>query len=278
MELIDTHTFYGSNEICGINYTVSVFHQQQKAISPQGRVRSIAVSVSKRVNHEISEVVVNNQDVFCGAYLMVLPFGGGVPEDHSTTPSEIEQIIKNDHVGAIKGLKFINVICGLENDSEHLLPYFDIAQRYSLPFMFHCNSQGTEYCSPQKNKRLASKFPGVDFILAHLGGMNADYIEQNLRLAAAVQNIYLNTTGSCGRIRRVSPGDARKIPKEQIDYGFRQYWGKCIQDAMDDPLVAKKLLFGTDFPYLKWDRYPLDILQNLQIEQLQDNAKTLFRL
>jgi hypothetical protein len=277
MHLIDTHTFFGKNEVYGLDYSLSDFYLAREMFGGGGCLKFVAVSVSKRTNHLIPDVVRSNDDLFCGAYLIVLPPYGCVPKEHSTSQEEIGAILADDKDKAVRGLKFINFICGIANDSERLFPYIEMAEEYDIPFMFHCSSTGSEYGSPKTSRLIAERFPGVDFIFAHLGGMDPDFFEENKALARGMDNVYLNTTGSCGRIRRVPKGQTT-LPKEELDLAHRQYWGSRIEKIMQDACISQKLLFGTDYPYLSWDSYPLDILDESQIDQLNRNAQAAFRL
>ena len=91
-------------------------------------------------------------------------------------------------------------------------------------------------------------------------------------LAEEHQNVYLTTTGLSGEHNRLNTNKVINL-KEKL----RKYWANALKFAMED--VPEKILHGSDFPYLKYDLWPIERLPEEQQRLiLEENPKKLFNL
>ncbi|MFC1769356.1 amidohydrolase family protein [Nanoarchaeota archaeon] len=260
MEIIDTHAFYGRNEEFGYDFTLA----QLKKTHEQHGVNFLAVSASPKTNREIADVVSGN-DFLLGAYLQIVP-KEGFPWSY-TSPDEIfEQSERRE----IRGLKFIPPLAGIPLDSEELVPYLEIAEARDIPFLFHCSATGADYDSFPQKRKLIENHPDLKVIFAHFGGLRADYNGSDkkdyfigaVELARTFPKVYLNTSGmSNDRVEHGTDEKGnlyKKTTTQKPDNAM--LWQVILSSSMQDPEIAGKVLFGTDYPVLPFSLHPFDKL------------------
>jgi len=126
------------------------------------------------------------------------------------------------HIDRIDGLKFHPSFDRTPATDRRYLPYVELAAEHALPVLLHCG-RWQEMASYKFGIELASAHPGVDFILAHMGGD-----DPRLRIAC---------------VEDVAAGD---LPNVYLDLaGVREYW--CLERALDR-VGSERLIFGSDFP------------------------------
>ncbi len=74
-------------------------------------------------------------------------------------------------------------------DDDKMIPYLNLAVKYNLPVIVHT---GTSYNdSPERVYNMAKKYPGLKFILAHMG-LGGDNV-LSMDLMAKAENLYADT-------------------------------------------------------------------------------------
>ncbi|MBN1348835.1 amidohydrolase [candidate division KSB1 bacterium] len=116
-----------------------------------------------------------------------------------------------------KGIKlWVATLC----DDPRVFPIVEQAIEYGIPLLVHCwvkiDGNLPFESTPMHLRRLAQRFPGATFIMAHLGG---DW-EYGLKVARECENVYVDTSGSMA---------------EQ----------DCIE-KLAETIGVHRLLFGTD--------------------------------
>lgn len=109
-------------------------------------------------------------------------------------PSETADIkafekLYNDNRDIIKGLKIHPDISGIRADSEAFYPYLSLAEKYSLPVLFH--TQDTDFSKVRYVLNASEKFPDVKMILGHMS-LASDNSEA-LEAVKNHKNIYADT-------------------------------------------------------------------------------------
>ena len=151
--------------------------------------------------------------------------------------NEIEELISKDK---LRGIKLYTCYQKINLESERVKKIFDLADRYTLPVMFHIgysfSSQRKygkpsveEMVAPGQLEHLARDYPEVDIIVSHLG---KPYFKELVTLMKQYNNVHTDMSGLIN-----SRYDREQIPWA-ID-GIRQVLGE---------LGPQRLLFGTDFP------------------------------
>jgi predicted TIM-barrel fold metal-dependent hydrolase len=93
-----------------------------------------------------------------------------------------------------KGMKIHPAQEQCNMDDEEVYPFLEVAQRYQAPVTVH-TQLAVRGCEPWRLVPLAEDFPGITFLLAHLGG-EGGFVQtmQSAYLAKAVPNIVLETS------------------------------------------------------------------------------------
>lgn len=158
--------------------------------------------------------------------------------------------LKNKSV--VKGLKIHPDIASLPFNSKKYYPYFEMAQKYSLPVLIH--TKESKFSKVSFVAETAEKFPKVNFILGHMS--LGDSKTESFEIIKKYSNVYGDTAW--------------------VDYSDCQ---KAVNLGL-----GKKMLFGTDSPIASKDTYNdpyyIPYLKNKQsIENIMyKNAKDLFNL
>ncbi len=117
--------------------------------------------------------------------------GAGVwvrPENESCNENLIKIIEENRKY--IYYIKFHPYHSGLPFDSVSNYPYFEMAERFSLPVVTHTG--GNDNASSQRVYNVAKKFPNVNFVMVHMDlGTNH---EKAIELISKLPNLYGDTT------------------------------------------------------------------------------------
>jgi uncharacterized protein len=80
------------------------------------------------------------------------------------------------------------------------VPTWEVCQKYAAPVLFHTGYDGSPVPIPYRNpiylEPLATEFPEVPLLLAHMGRYDISFFEGALMLARKRRNVYLTTTNS----------------------------------------------------------------------------------
>jgi len=272
-KIIDTHAYIGRQPLVGMNITVDKYLALREFLKQQGfDVRFLLMSGSLESNKELSEIVWNDGEAIAGGILQINPnrnleaFLGYMPV------KDIEALIKK---GGIVGLKNNTAFTKLRVDHKDMLPFADLAIGYGLPMVFHCSSSGQDFVSPSYVRKLLDGRPELKVVLAHFGGLNESYLPESKRLAKEHQDVYLNTAGLSGEIKRYDLSSFP--PKEPFREHRPEKWEKLFLEAAED--LRGKIVFGSDHPELSFTLHPVDRLkQEIQEEILYSTPKNVFRL
>ena len=267
---IDTHAFWGKNKILGFNYTVGMYKQIAKEHMD---IKFIITSISPESNHEIADVVNQNPDLFLKGQLFIVP-----KENQRVTHTPVEELEELCKDKAVGGLKIIPYATNTAINNPSYDAYFELATQFDIPVLIHCSKSGTKFTSYQKIDSLSTKHPNTKIILAHLGGLNKTYIEGSIDLAIKHKNIYLNTTGTSGEERRIIvKNDCPEITEMHSDLKIRRYWGRQVRKIMQGK-AKNKLLIGSDFPFLSFQEYPLELLTNSEQKIVLATTKEIYKI
>ncbi|NOZ02533.1 MAG: amidohydrolase family protein [Deltaproteobacteria bacterium] len=159
-----------------------------------------------------------------------------------------------DH-GDVRALKFHPSFQRRPITDESFRPFLELAARRGLPVVVHCG-RWREVAGFELALEAASRYPGVPFVLSHMGGDSAELV---LGAARAIgdnhlQNVYLGTES------------------------IREYW--LVQRALDI-VGPRRVVFGSDHN-LNHPASFLAVVEALDISSaernlvLGGNAKRLF--
>ena len=128
-----------------------------------------------------------------------------------------------------RGIKIHPYLDQVSLSDPRFEPVWEFAAERKVPVLIHTwnnlrsNDPLLDFCAPSKIEKIAGKYPEAKIILAHSGG-EYDGILEAIKTAKAFTNVYLDTTSS-----RLYPG---------------------VIEMMVDEVGAKKVLYGSDMPFL----------------------------
>ncbi len=257
MLLIDTQVLVGPyrQEM----YTPQQLRDLQARHSKYFDMRFLAVPSHPNLNSGMPALVERNRDVYAGAYLQVVPQDVNMQNGNlvakATTPTSIEGLALDKR---IVGLKYVPSLVRVPLDDERFLRYANIAATNEIPFLIHAESgEKNEFTSHAQKEKLHEEFPSLKIIWAHMTGLDESKVVEGLELVSRLSGAYTNTTGASGEQRRTSKTDFTSDTNVVLDNNLRSIMEYLIFQAMKNKELHRKVLFGSDYPYLK--NYPASL-------------------
>ncbi len=93
----------------------------------------------------------------------------------------------------LKGIKFNGAQDDYPIDDPDLaMPLIEAAARYGKPIAFHIGSDYYENTHPYRLGRIAAAFPEIQFLMVHMGGVSAPYLDRAaIEVASQCPNVCL---------------------------------------------------------------------------------------
>jgi predicted TIM-barrel fold metal-dependent hydrolase len=183
---------------------------------------------------------------------------------------ELTQVLQQDRV---VGLKFYLGYEEFSPNDQRLHQLYEYCETHDVPIMFHtgvleAGSSGLlEYSHPLQVDRVATQFPNLTIVMAHMGN---PWLIDCAAVLAKNQNVYADMSAFFAENRSITAHDVEifKQRMEQVRVFLYSY---------------EKFLFGTDYPLYSQKEY-LAAVQSLEMEQterelvMHANASRLFGL
>jgi predicted TIM-barrel fold metal-dependent hydrolase len=185
----------------------------------------------------------------------------------------VEAVLNTGQVVALKGylgyLHFPPDYCGYR-------PYYELAERYRLPFIFHTGDTYSPYAKvryalPLGVDEVAVDHPRVRFVLAHLGNPwmkdAAEVVYKNLNVWADLSGLVVGKE-ECfeGELLREALEDVRQEVRRAFRYAER----------------PNRFLYGSDWPLAPMPSYRAFIASIIpeahHAQVFEENARLLFRV
>lgn len=207
----------------GVEVDLTVRYDEYRAQSPKG-VRTVVFGGKARLSgiwvddQYIADYVAVQRDSLIG-FLSVDP-----------TQSGWENELRDGHLRlGLKGIKLLPMYAGFLPDDEKLDTLWSYAQEHSLPVLLHTGTtfvaQAPLECTlPRRLDSVATRFPGVKIILAHLGH---PYEGECVAMIRKHSNVYADISA--------------------LHYRPFQFYHSLM--LVQEYGVWHKLLFGTDYPF-----------------------------
>jgi uncharacterized protein len=172
--------------------------------------------------------------------------------------------------GAIKGLKLYPGYEPFYPADRKLAPAYELAAAYDVPVMIHtgdtyARTGKVKYSHPLNVDEAAVDFPGVKFVICHLGN---PWFRDCMEVVYKNDNVYTDMSGlTLGGFTDRFEAYMRQQLKEMI------LWG----------VEPSKVLYGTDWPLVTMESY-LQFVDELRLpardkdQMLFQNAAALFKL
>jgi uncharacterized protein len=209
-------------------------------------------------NEEVAEVAGQYPDT-------LIPFGSVDPWKGKAGAREVRRLVERF---GVRGFKFHPSIQGIAPNDPIGYPVYEAIEEMGVPALFHSGQTGIgagvpggggirlKYSNPMHVDDLAVDFPELRIILAH---PSFPWQDEALAVANHKPYVYIDLSGW-------SP---KYFPPQLV-----QYANSLLQD---------KVLFGSDFPVIKPDRWLADfdklhIKESVRPKILKDNAVRLLGL
>jgi uncharacterized protein len=181
------------------------------------------------------------EDLIAGAARnndVLIPFGSVDPLSDRAVARVNEQVALG-----VKGFKFHPSVQGFEPNDRRFYPIYEAIADAGVPALFHTGQTGLgsglpgghgikmRYSDPVLLDDVAADFPDLTMVMAHPA---VPWIDAQLAIVAHKANVYLDLSG-------YSP---KYFPPQLIQALGRQ--------------LRTKALFGTDYPYIQFDRWKKD--------------------
>lgn len=144
----------------------------------------------------------------------IIPFGTTNPWYGEEALTEIDRCVK---ILGMEGFKLHPWMMGFAINSKQILPVMERISEYQLPVLVHSGT--VPWSEPLQIAYLASQFPKVQFIMAHMG--ITDLWKEAIDAAHRYSNIWLETAGT---------------PTLAIKTGIKE-------------IGPERIIFGSDSPY-----------------------------
>lgn len=135
---------------------------------------------------------------------------------HEVLTDDIDKMIE-DNRDVIVALKVHPTLSNLSFTDEKMHPYLKLAQKYHLPVIVH--TANDEVASPMRVYEMACRYPGLTFIMAHMGLGTDNKLAVDLMDKAS--NLYADTTW---------------VPVETTLEVIRRYGSERVMFGSDNPI------------------------------------------
>ncbi len=200
----------------------------------------------------------------------------GVADPARTDTDHLRCVEDELKAGKVKALKGYSGYLYFGPDSPSYAPYYELAARYEVPFIFHTGDTYStrakvKYAHPLLVDEAAVDFPDVNFVMAHCG---------NPWLVDAAEVVYKNAN-VWADLSGLLVGDESYF-EEMSQRGTLAKVAQNVKDAMDYSERPDRFLYGSDWPLAPMTSYRRFVEIIVPEEQRQaifsDNARELFRL
>ena len=173
----------------------------------------------------------------------------------------VEELTQLLHQDRVLGLKFYLGYEEYSPTDERLHQLYEYCEKHDVPIMFHtgvleAGSTGLlEYSHPLQVDRVATRFPNLTIVMAHMGN---PWLIDCAAVLAKNQNVYADMSAFFAENRSITAHDVEvfKQRMEQVRVFLYSY---------------EKFLFGTDYPLYSQKEY-LGAVQALTMEQAEREA------
>lgn len=274
--IIDTHAFYGRGRYMGVQHRTTKYFEDPRFSNTHFLVMPFQASSNSPTLEKVRK-----DPRFLGMYLMFDPNENSKHSTSADSPGRIGSLATYEHV---VGLKTLPSQSQTRMDDPIYFPYYNIASKRGIPVLIHASGSGQDYNSTGMTREILERFPGLQIILAHFGGLNPKYIAEAVKLAEEFSSLYLNTTtmDQMGRSRRTDPKTNQRYVDTTIPEGeiiamkkdaLALFFAMCIKHPL-------QILFGSDLGYNPPSEYSLWPVTEVDESTAKlifiDNPKRLF--
>ncbi len=200
----------------------------------------------------------------------------GVADPTRTAPEHLRAVEAVLATGRVRALKAYLGYLHYAPDHAGYRPYYELAARYRLPFVFHTGDTYSpfaklRFAQPLLVDEVAVDHPRVNFVLAHLGNPwltdAAEVVYKNINVWADLSGLVLGDGDSFAAAER----------QEMV-----QETAACVRKAFRYAERPNRFLYGSDWPLVSMAAYRTFIAGAIpeiyHPQVFEDNARTLFQI
>jgi predicted TIM-barrel fold metal-dependent hydrolase len=200
----------------------------------------------------------------------------GIADPSRSDPEHLRRVDRALATGQVRALK--GYLGYLHHGPEHpgYRPYYELADRYSVPVVFHTGDTYSpraklRYAHPLAVDDVAVDHPKVRFVLAHLG---------NPWVLDAAEVVYKNVN-VWGDLSGLVVGEEAAFTADERREGLLEV-AAAVRSAFRYAERPNRFLYGSDWPLAPMRAYR-DFIRTVipevyQQQVFEDNARALFRL
>jgi uncharacterized protein len=197
-------------------------------------------------NEEIADLAAQHADV-------LIPFGSIDPARGQDGVRSARRLVE-EH--GVRGFKFHPSLQGFAPDDRSAYPLFEELQSLGVPALFHTGQTGIgaglpggrgiklRYSDPMLLDDVAADFPGLTIILAH---PSVPWQDSAISIATHKANVYIDLSG----------------------WSPKYFPPQLVRAA--NTLLKTKVLFGSDYPLLRPDRW----IRDFEALEVKDDVRPL---
>lgn len=200
----------------------------------------------------------------------------GIADPSRTDTGHLQRVEQQLQSGKVKALKGYLGYLYYGPDSPAYVPYYELAARYRVPFIFHTGDNYSEvakvkYAHPLLVDEVAVEHRQVSFVMAHFGN---PWLTDAAEVLYKNENVWADLSG-------LLVGDEAYFAKLN-QRGVLLRTVERIRQGIEFTERPDKFLYGTDWPLAPMRVYR-DFVRCMFPEEshqavFHDNAKTLFKL
>jgi uncharacterized protein len=263
MMIIDCHTHvnnYHNEEVESLQQSIASLQQEMR----RNRVDVVLVLTSYKVTpgRPSTDDVVRATKALSNVFVVA-----GLSYNNFSNDSLVS-LREHLREGSVRGLKIYPGYEPFYPADEKFRPAYELAAQFNVPVMIHSGDTFTphgkvKYAHPLHVDEVAVDYPGVNFIICHIG---SPWFRDCMEVVYKNKNVYTDISG-------LVLGD--------FSDRFEEFMHKQIQEMLLYGVEPDKVLYGTDWPIAEMDSY-LEFMEELKMPEkdrhkiMYENAAGLF--
>lgn len=200
----------------------------------------------------------------------------GIADPANITPAHLARVEDELGAGRVKALKGYSGYVYFGPDSPEYAPYYRLAAKYGLPFIFHTGDTYSvrakvKYAHPLRLDEAAVDNPDVQFVMAHFGN---PWLADAAEVVYKNENVWADLSGLLVGDDAAFDDMARRGALDEVAADVRR--------AMRYAERPDRFLYGSDWPLAPMRRYREFAERIVPAEHREavfhENARRLFRL
>jgi predicted TIM-barrel fold metal-dependent hydrolase len=282
--MIDAHVHVARPRLPGVGPLSPLLDQGTGAVAEGLRLQMDAAGVSRALamgcwyppETEVPDDPLGVAGTLAVARLVPGLFAVGVADPTRADPDHLRRAEAFLATGRVRGLKAYLGYLHYSPDHPGYQPYYELAERFQLPVVFHTGDTYSPYAKlrfahPLLVDDVAVDHPRVNFVLAHLGN---PWLTDAAEVVYKNMNVWADLSGLAVGPDAAFAGEERREALQEV--------ADAVRRAFRYAERPNRFLYGSDWPLAPMPAYRAlvasavpEVYHPLVFE---DNARTLFRI